>query len=248
MHANNPKMKAAHNIVADEVDECNEIMRQGFVSNRLACGWSAANYDAWWQTQSERPAYDYLGRVLRLVGKDESEKKWLLKNPGHIINLDLVFAIFPDAWVIQTHRNPAKAVPSLCALLVNAHRVFEVGRAEGRAINMGPREVEKWAKAIRDCEPVRRAHADRIIDVVHGDFHRDPLGVIDRIYSTIGLTLTAEVEADMAKRSRERPELAYGVHSYEAIEFGMTEDEILERFGDYPDRFGLRPAARAAAV
>ena len=248
MFARNPKARAAHNIVADEVDECNEIMRHGFVSNRLACGWSAASYDAWWQTQSERPGYEYLARVLRLVGKNEPEKRWLLKNPGHILNLDLVFAMFPDAWVIQTHRDPAKAVPSLCALLVNAHRSVEIGRVEGRAINMGPREVEKWAKAIRDCEPVRRAHADRVIDVVHSDFHRDPMAVIDRIYGIVGLRLTAGVEADMARRSRERPELAHGAHAYEAAEFGITEDQILERFGDYPDRFGLRPPARGKAA
>ena len=244
MFERNPAMRVAHNIVADEVDECNEIMRQGFVSNRLACAWSAASYDAWWQTQSERPGYEHLARVLRLVGKDEPATRWLLKNPGHILALDLLFAIFPDAWVIQTHRNPAKAVPSLCALLVNAHRTVEVGRVEGRAINMGPREVEKWAKAIRECEPVRRAHADRVIDVVHGDFHRDPMSVIDRIYSTIGLRLAADVEAEMATRCRERPEMAHGVHAYEAVEFGINEHEILERFGNYPDQFGLRLGMR----
>lgn len=248
MFASNPKMKAAHNIVADEVDECNEIMRQGFVSNRLACGWSAASYDAWWQTQSERPGYEYLASVLRLVGKNDPDKRWLLKNPGHILNLDLLFAVFPDACVIQTHRNPAKAVPSLCALLINAHRAVEIGRVEGRALNMGLRETEKWAKGIRDCEPVRQAFADQVIDVVHSDFHRDPMAVIDRIYGKFGLRLTPEVEAEMAKRVEAKPELAHGVHEYTAEEFGLSEKEILERFGDYPDRFGLRPSRRPAVM
>jgi hypothetical protein len=239
--AKNPTAKAAHNIVADEVDECNEIMRQGFVSNRLACGWSAASYDAWWQTQSERPGYDYFARVLRLIGKDDSDKRWLLKNPGHIINLDLLFAIFPDACVIQTHRNPAKAIPSLCKLLIGAHRTMEIGRVEARALNLGLRETEKWAKAIRDAEPVRQAHADQIIDVVHSDFHRDPVAVIDRIYSAFGLHLSSEVQADMARRIEAKPELEHGVHEYSSEEFGLSEDEIVERFGDYVDRFGLRP-------
>ncbi len=248
MFAANPRMRAAHNIVAEEVDECMEIMRQGFVTNRFACNWSAANYDAWWQTQSELPGYRYLKSVLQLVGADEPEKRWLLKNPGHIANLDLLFAIFPDACVIQTHRNPAKAVPSLCQLLIQAHEAIEVGRVSERAQLMGLREVEKWAKAIRDAEPVRKAHGDQIIDVVHGDFHRHPMEVIARIYDKFGLKLDADTEAKMLRRVDDKPEMAHGAHTYQATDFGMSEDEILERFGDYPDRFGLVPARKAGAL
>ena len=244
----NPRMRAAHNIVAEEVDECMEIMRQGFVSNRWSCNWSAASYDAWWQTQSERPGYDYLKSVIQLVGSNEPGKRWLLKNPGHVANLDLLFAIFPDACVVQTHRNPAKAVPSLCQLLLQAHEFIEVGRVQQRAHLMGMREVEKWAKAIRDAEPVRQAHADQIIDVVHGDFHRAPMEVIARIYDKFGLTLGAQAEADMRQRAADKPELAHGAHTYQATDFGMSEDEILERFGDYPDRFGLVGARRVEAL
>ena len=246
--AANPRMRAAHNIVAEEVDECMEIMRQGFVTNRFACNWSAASYDAWWQTQSELPGYRYLKSVLQLVGSEEPEKRWLLKNPGHIANLDLLFAVFPDACVIQTHRNPAKAVPSLCQLLIQAHEAIEVGRVSERAQLMGLREVEKWAKAVRDAEPVRRAHSDQIIDIVHGDFHRDPMAVIARIYDRFGLTLSAEAEAKMLRRVADKPEMAHGAHTYQASDFGMGEDEILERFGDYPDRFGLVSRRRAEAL
>lgn len=247
--AANPRMRAAHNIVAEEVDECMEVMRQGFVSNRWASNWSAASYDAWWQTQSELPGYNYLKRVLQVVGSNEPEKRWLLKNPGHIANLDLLFTIFPDACVIQTHRNPAKAVPSLCQLLLSAYESLEVDRADQYAHIMGMREVEKWARAVRDAEPVRQRHAGQIIDVVHGDFHRAPMDVIGRIYDKFGLRLTTEVEADMRQRAADKPEMAHGAHSYQATDFGLTEDEILARFGDYPERFGLvstRKDARAA--
>jgi hypothetical protein len=59
-----------------------------------------------------RPTRHYY-RCVQLIGSNEPDKRWLLKNPGHIDNLDLLFAIFPGAKVIQTHRDPAKAVPSL---------------------------------------------------------------------------------------------------------------------------------------
>ena len=107
---------------------------------------------------------------------NDPDKRWLLKNPGHIEQLDLLFAIYPGAKVIQTHRDPAKAIPSLVALLMHLHPIYEEGRFEQRAQNMLTREAAKWARDIRRCDLVREKHPGAVIDVVHGDFHRDPMG------------------------------------------------------------------------
>jgi hypothetical protein len=239
-YAATPAKRAAHNIVADEVDECVLVMRSTFVSNVWSCFWSAASYDAWWQTQSELPGYRYLHRVLQLIGSNDIGKRWLLKNPGHIANLDLLFAVFPDAMVIQTHRDPAKAMPSLCALLIQNHPVVEVGRQELRARIMGGRETAKWAKAVQDAEPVRHKHRGQILDVVHSEFHRDPMSVIRRIYAFIGMQLSPEVAAAMAARIEAAPELSHGAHRYAAADFGLSGDGIRARFGAYMHRFDLR--------
>jgi hypothetical protein len=238
-----PDLRAAHNMVAEEVDEDLGVLGQSFVSNIWTCAWSSASYDVWRQTQSERPAYQHFRRVLQLIGSGEPEKPWLLKNPGHIANLDLLFETFPDARVIQTHRDPAKAVPSLCGLLARNHPVMEVGRETLWAKILGIRETEKWAKAVRDAEHARAMHGDQVIDVVHGDFHREPMGVIRGIYGFLGLELTPQVEAAMTRRIADDPERSHGQHSYAVADFGLTEDEIRERFGDYVDRFGLAPKA-----
>lgn len=236
-----PVKRAAHNMAAEEVDECCLILRQGFVSNLWTVGWSAATYDAWWQCQSEEAAYHHYYRCMQLIGSSEPEKRWLLKNPGHIDNLDLLFAIFPDARVIQTHRDPAKAVPSLCSLLIQLHPVVEEGRCEQRAHNMLAREVAKWAKAVNSAETVRQSHPGQVLDIIHSDFHGNPMAVIERIYRFIGMDLTPPVIADMAQRIEDKPELSHGVHRYDVADFGLGEEEIRERFGDYIDRFDLAP-------
>ncbi len=235
-----PDLRAAHNMVAEEVDECLGVLSQSFASNIWTCGWSSATYDAWWRIQSERPAYRHLRRVLQLIGSPEPEKRWLLKNPGHIANLDLLFETFPDAMVVQTHRDPAKALPSLCEILKKSHPMMEVGREKLWAQILGIRETEKWAKAVRDAEPVREGRRGQVMDVIHGDFHRDPLAVIRRIYAFVELELAPDVEAAMRQRISEDPERAHGQHRYDVTEFGLTEDEIRERFGDYIDQFDLR--------
>ena len=95
----------------------------------------------------EDAAYEYYYKCVQLIGMNEPDKRWLLKNPGHIEQLDLLWAIYPDAKVIQTHRDPAKAVPSLCSLLMNLHPIYEEGRSDQRAHNMLAREAGKWAAA-----------------------------------------------------------------------------------------------------
>ncbi|MEO7248091.1 MAG: sulfotransferase [Novosphingobium sp.] len=176
---------------------------------------------------------------LRLVGSNEPGKKWLLKNPGHVENLDQLFATFPNARVIHTHRDPAKAIPSLCALLIGNHALFEEGRREERAWQMGLRETEKWARGLRRAEPVRQAHAGQVLDVVHTQFHRDPMGTVERIYSFAGLELSDAVRGLMAQRIADKPELAHGAHSYSLSDFGLTAESVRERFGDYVQRFDL---------
>ncbi len=243
-HREKPAALAAHAMAAEEVDECCLILRQGFVSNLFTCGWSAGSYDLWRREQSEAHCYAHFERVLRLVGSNEVDtksngKRWLLKNPGHIENLDTLFAQFPDAKVIQTHRDPAKAIPSLCALLIGNHALFEEGRVEERAWQMGLAETEKWARAIRRAEPMRQAHSEQVLDVIHTDFHRDPMGTVKQIYAFAGLELNDVVRAGMALRIEEKPEMAHGPHRYSLEDFGLSAGLVHETFGDYVERFGL---------
>ncbi len=227
-------------MAAEEVHECCMLLRQSFVSNLWTCSWSAASYDAWWQCQSERPAYEFYRDCVKLVGMYEPGKRWLLKNPGHIENLDLLFAVFPEARVIQTHRDPAKAIPSLVSLLIKSHPVFETGRVEQRARIMLLREAAKWANAVHKADVVRQRYANRVVDVVHQDFHQDPLGVVDRIYQFIDLPLPDTTRAAMIARVTAKPEMAHGAHRYSLADHGLTAEQIRDPFGHYVERFDMR--------
>ncbi len=239
-YAASPQSRAAHNRAAAEVHECCMILWHSFNSNIWSCGsWSSATYDAWRQSQPEDAAYAYYYRCVQLIGSNEPEKRWLLKNPGHIEQLDLLFAVYPQAKVIQTHRDPARAVPSLCSLLMNLHPIYEQGRAGQRAHNMLAREAGKWARAVRVADEARARHPGQVIDVVHGHFHRDPMGELERIYDFIGMDIDEPLRARFARRIADKPELAHGVHRYDIADFGMSEDEVREQFGDYIQRFDL---------
>jgi len=239
-----PGKRAAHYMAAEEVHECCMLLRQSFVSNILSCAWSAPTYDAWWQCQDETAAYDYYYRCVQLIGSTSPEKRWLLKNPGHIEHLDLLFAIYPDAKVIQTHRDPAKAVPSLVALLMQLHPSMEEGRADQRGEIMLRREVAKWAHALRGADRVREQFPGRVLDVIHGDFHREPMAVLERIYAFIDMDIPGDTRNAFARRIAEKPELQHGVHRYDIADYNMTLEEAREAYGDYVQRFDLLEKAQ----
>lgn len=233
-----PNHRAAHYRAAEEVHECCMLLRHSFVSNLWSCGWSAPTYDAWWQATSEAPAYGYFKSCVQLIGAND-DRRWLLKNPGHIENLDLLFAVFPDAKVIQTHRDPARAVPSLVSLLMQMHPLMEEGRAKERGAIMLRREVAKWSNAVRKADAVRECHPGKVIDVVHGEFHREPMAVLERIYRFIDMDIPDDTREAFAQRIADKPELAHGAHRYNITDYGMTTEQAREPFGDYIERYDL---------
>jgi Sulfotransferase family len=231
-----PEMRAAHFTTAYEVDECLEVLKQGFVSNRFASGWHVPSYAAWLQTQDEAPSYRYFANVLRLIGKNDA-RPWLLKNPGHTAQLDLLLDMFPDACVVQTHRDPVKALPSLCSVLAMSRRVLE-----GDAVNMsaiGRRECTYWSEAVEHALTIRQRAPQQFFDVDHRQFHAEPMRVVAALYAYFGLELIAPVAADMRNWLRANPGDQHGGHHYTPQQFNLDAVEIRELFKNYLLHFDL---------
>jgi hypothetical protein len=230
-----PDMRKAHDMVADEPDECLEVLRQSFVSNRLASSAYVPSYDQWFQQQSERESYTRYVGVLRLIGANEPEKRWLLKNPGHLAQIDALLEVMPDACVVQTHRDPAKAIPSLCSTLYMSHRMFE-GDAT-RADVIGPRECAYWVRALAQTETARRKHASQFFDVDHRDFVADPMRVVNSIYAHFDLQMSETAKQRMLRWIEAPTTSKFGEHTYGLQGFGLTEAVLKEQFFHYRDRY-----------
>jgi NAD(P)-dependent dehydrogenase (short-subunit alcohol dehydrogenase family) len=67
----------------------------------------------------------------------------------------------------------------------------------------------------------------------------DAMGVLERIYAFIGMDIPDDTRAALGRRIEEKPELQHGVHRYDIADFGMTEGEAREPFGDYIQRYDL---------
>lgn len=232
-----PEMRAAHEMTAHEVDECLEVLKQSFTSNRFASGWHVPSYASWLLRQDERPSYRRYANVLRLIGAGD-QRRWLLKNPGHIAQLDVLLETFPDACVVQTHRDPVKALPSLCSVLAMSRRILE---GDGvRLPHIGPRECKYWSHAVERAARVRERYSPRqFFDVDHRRFHSEPMQVVSELYSHFDLELDAQVAVTMRQWLDGHPANRLGEHRYSAGEFNLDPGEIRATFSGYIQRFGL---------
>jgi hypothetical protein len=230
-----PEMRAAHEMTAHEVDECLEVLKQSFTSNRFSSGWHVPSYDSWFQQQDERASYRRYADVLRLVGTGD-QRRWLLKNPGHIAQLDVLLETFPDACIVQTHRDPVKALPSLCSVLAMAHKVLEGNGV--RLSSIGRRECNYWSEAVERAAAVRERHSPRqFFDVDHRRFHSDPMQVVRELYGHFGLELDEQVTGTMRQWLDDHPANRLGEHRYTAAQFDLDPDEIRVAFRNYTQRF-----------
>jgi hypothetical protein len=239
-YALTPDKKVAHEVIADQVHECCMLLRQSFASNILSCAWSAPTYDTWWQDCDEQAAYGHYHRCVQVIGLND-QRRWLLKNPGHVHQLDLLLDRFPDACLIQCHRDPAAAVPSLCSLLMRSHPTWEDSDPNDRAGRMVRREVEKWALGVERAALVRAERCPSVLDIHHSDFHSDPWGVVRKIYQHIGMPLSDVARRNIAHRLEQKPELAQGPHHYAVSDFNISASEIRERFSSYLKHYDIEP-------
>jgi LPS sulfotransferase NodH len=229
--AANPSFDAVHEMGADQVEECWQLLRQVFRSVSYECLAHLPGYSAWLADQPWELAYERHKRNLQLIGHFDADRRWVLKNPSHLFALDALMNVYPDALVIVTHRSPRIALASMCSLAAQASAGWStVFRDEV----IGRDQLELWARGLELFTAARsRYPAAQFADVEYEDLVADPLGVVSRVYGQFGFPLTDAAADAMRELIPGRKSAGGGrsAHRYTLADFGLTSDEIDERFG-----------------
>ncbi len=148
-----------------------------------------------------------------------------------------MFEVFPQATIIQTHRDPQQTAPSFASMVCHGASIFsdrlDVGELSDHWLRKVRRVVER-SLAARD----RHGEA-RFVDVSYYDLVSDPITELGRIYEAVGLEFDGQAEQHardaLARQSRDR----FGRHRYRLEDFGLTPTLIEERLGFYRKRFDI---------
>lgn len=228
-HQENPDFTGLHFMTADEVEECWQLLRQSVHSVSYETLAHVPTYARWLAQQDWTEPYLRHRRNLQLIGLNEPEKRWVLKNPSHLFALDALFAAYPDALVIQCHRPAETLMASMCSLAEHTTAGWS-NTFVGPTI--GADSLETWSRGLERFNSVRATqNPAQFCDVQYVDLIRDPVGTVEEIYARFGIEMTEAARTairetdDQSKQGPRAPK-----HSYSLADYGLTEDQVKERF------------------
>ena len=231
-------LQAIHPFGATRPEECNFIWEYTLRTVNYMAWWNVPSYTKLLYAGDMTPVYESHKRFLQHLQHRFSGDRWVLKTPAHMAWLDTLLAVYPDACLIQCHRDPAKIIPSLANNLLQYRKLYSTLRPAG-TYGM----VELQAKSLARVDAIRdqARFSERFVDAHYADVQADPMAVVRRIYSHFDMPLPAASEAAMqAWLSRDRSAHAAGPqHHYSAEDFGVDHAEIDAHFGAYLRRYDV---------
>ena len=225
-----PEMMAIHEMAVDEADECRLLLLQSFANVTLQSNARVPEYEQWLYTADFAPVYERYRDNLRLVGLG-NEARWILKDPSHLWAPGALLQAFPDACIVQTHREPRELIPSVSSLVYNSRRLMEPKLAKRE---VGQQQLHQWARVLNNLAALRREHPQLPIHDVHmQDLQRDPMSCIEGIYRRFEMPFDQHSRAAVQRWTESRPAARNPVHRYSAEEFGLDDATIERAFEEY---------------
>lgn len=228
-HVENPEFMGLHYMSASEVEECWQLLRQSVHSVSYECLAHVPSYARWLSGQDWTPAYRRYKANLQLIGLNDIEKRWVLKNPSHLFALDALMEVYPDALVIQTHRPAETIIASVCSL--NEHAT-EGWSETFTGATLGADQLDTWARGLESFKSARAKYDEsQFCDVDYFDFISDPIGTVESIYRHFGLELSASALVEMQKMNDESQKGPRAPkHVYSLADYGLSKEAVMERF------------------
>jgi hypothetical protein len=234
-----PRADAVYPMRAQTPHECVAIHSYTFLSQEFISTCRIPAYEAFLRSTDLTPAYAWEKRFLQYLGLDSPGKRWVLKSPDHVHGLETLFSVFPDAAIIQTHRNPVEVVKSSADLTRVLRGLYgppgdpdEVLAREARLLADG---TERFIE-FRDSHP-ELAH--RFIDVKYTDLIANPVSTVlqicERLESPVTKLMAGRVQSLAASRSQYRGRRA----SAERADLEPATTLESDRFERYCSRFKL---------
>ncbi|MHB1584602.1 MAG: sulfotransferase family protein [Acidimicrobiales bacterium] len=239
-----PPFLTMHELAADLPCECVHFLMYDFAGPYWSMIYDTPSFTGWQLEHLES-----LGRLYRLHRRmlqtfahespDPQRRRWLLKSPYHVATLPALFAEYPDARVVHTHRDPQRFLPSLVSIL-SALRFMRSDAVDVAAL-AGAMELAyvlflDGAAAARSDGSVP---ADRVVDSHFTELMADPVGSLHRLYGQLELDWPEGHDGTVRRYLDAKPKGKHGTHQYSAADVGLDPASVRRSFAAYVAHYAV---------
>lgn len=240
-----PQIEKVHPVDITGPEECSYLLHRGFMSPLFAVYANIPTYLQWIEStwlnnkQASIDLYQYYCQQIQILqyrqnnNTFQSKEKvhWVLKSPAHIISLEAILAVFPDACFVHIHRDPLETVPSNCSLIAMMRGIFS---EDVFLENIGHQWLEWLSKAVKNVQTIRQDNPSmNIIDIEYNQLIKNPIATIRKIYQRFDYAVPQTMEETLRRYILDHPKGKHGRHVYSPEQFGLSIDNIHRSFG-YP--------------
>jgi hypothetical protein len=236
-----PGFRTFHPIGARLGQECVRITGGEFRSMIFTVQYEVPTYNRWLLDEADlAPAYRWHRRYLEHLQSGHMGDRWLLKSPAHLWHLADLLAEYPDAVIIQTHRDPLKVIASVSALAAHLRQMGSDSPSLPAAAAQYEHDIFDGLERGMAARRSGLLPADQVVDVQFTDFMGDPFATIASLYDRLGLPLSATAERNMRAFLAQNPGDGGGGGSrYRWADTGLDADALRARARDYQERFAV---------
>jgi hypothetical protein len=231
-----PGFMSWHPMGAQVGQECVRITASQFCSMIFSVQYRLPSYYKWLLYEADhRQAYRFHRIFLQHLQSGVSGQ-WLLKSPAHLWTLDTLLETYPDAVIVQTHRDPLKVIASVSALTNHLRRMASDQTSIADCAVQSCEEIVvglQRGMTLRDSLP-----PGQVIDVQFTDFMRDPFATIRSLYGRLDRELTPAAERRMREHLAAHPGDGGGGR-YSWADTGLDADQLREQVGAYQQRYAV---------
>ncbi len=236
-----PGLDAIHPMDPVGPDEDIMLMEHGFCSGMPQSMANVPSYNNWEMQQADYlPVYRYLRKLLQFLqwqkkARGERGERWILKAPEHLGHLEALFEVFPDAVLVQSHRDPLQTIPSIASFVYSGWVAYAENPDKHAA---GRFWCARFREFLHRCMKARQEMpGERFLDVWYRDALQDPFGVAEKVYAHAGMSINEEAQQVMEEwRERNRRENR-AAHEYSLEEYGFSDEQIRSEFAEYRRRY-----------
>ena len=233
-----PGLLGHHPMGARVGQECVRMTAGQFVSMIYSVQYRLPDYYRWLLYDADHgPAYSYHRMFLQHL-QSAVGGRWLLKSPAHLWQLDALVGEYPDAVIVQTHRDPLNVISSISAL---THHLRRLASDESSITDCAAQSCEEIVVGLERATKIRDAGLipeRQVIDVHFAEFMRDPLATVRRLYAALGRELDPATETRMREHLAAHPG-DHGGTRYRWSDTGLDAGAVRERVRGYQDRYGV---------